>query len=269
MTLHRIKHAALAAFSALALLGSAHAQTVNSLSDLNTWGSGSNRAGLVISWHDGKSNSTLAWGFSWSGSKTVWDMLTSLAATDPRLFARIDSATQYGPALFGLGYDENGNGIFSVTGAHDVNGQTTTPVFLSGISDMNTSASTTEAPGFDSPSDPSTAVASANASPGEIADHYAEGWLDNGYWELFTGDTGSSYPVTWTSSFDGAGNITLANNGWYAFSIAGEYDPNLGSSPSYPPGTATVAPVPEPATVILLAIGGLALLVRRRFRHAQ
>jgi hypothetical protein len=258
MILHRIKLAALAAFATLAVAASAHAQTVTGLSDLNYWGSGSNHAGLVISWNDGKSNSTLAWGFSWSGSKTVWDMLNFLATTDPHLFARIDSATQYGPALFGLGYDGNGNGIFSVTGAQDSNGSNITLSFTSGISNSNTAANSVEAP-----------LSSANASPGEAADHYAEGWFDNGYWELFTGGTGSSYPITWTSSFDGAGNITLANNGWYAFSIAGEYDPDLGSSPSYPPGTATVAPVPEPTTIALLALGSVALIAHRRIRHAS
>lgn len=269
MKLLRLKQAAFAIFAAVSLVTSARSQTVTGFSDLNYWGTGSNHSALVISWNDGKTNSTIAWGFSWNGTATAWDMLTALASADPRLFARVDSATQYGPAVFGLGYDNNGNGVFSVTGAHDTDGNPTTPVFVSGISDMNTNPGTTEAPGFDS--DPLSSVASDNTAPGEIADHYGEGWFDNGFWEFFTGGTSTSYPTSWTSDFVGAGGTTLVNNGWYAFSLAGDYDPGTNSNPSYPPGAAiaaTTAPVPEPTTVALLAIGGFVLLWRRRFRHA-
>jgi hypothetical protein len=232
MTLHRIKHAAFAAFAAFALLASAQSQTVSSTSDLNYWGSGSNHAALVISWNDGKSGSTLVWGYSWNGTATAWDMLVALAQSDPRLFIRIDSATSFGGALYGIGYDANDNNTFSVTGAEDSSGNATTPIFTSGISDMNVSSSSAEAP-----------ASSASAAPSEVADHYAEGWMDNGFWEFFTGDTGTSYPSTWTSSMSGAGSTTLVNNGWYAFSITSA------NYTSHTPGSAIAAamsPTPTP-----------------------
>jgi len=255
MTLHRIKHAALAAIATLALAASAFAQTVTNNSDVSYWGSGSNHAVLVISWHDGKNDSTLAWGYSWNGTATMWDMLVALAHSDPRLYARVDSATQYGPAIFGLGYDENNNGTFSVTGAQDENGNAVTPIFTVGISDTNTGASSSEAPS-----------SSVGAAPGETDDHYAEGWFDHGYWEVFTGGTNSSYPASWTSSF-GVSSITLVNNGWYALSIAGDYDPVLNASPSYPPSAAVAAafvatstptptPIPDPIAAPEVKISG-------------
>jgi len=239
MTLHRIKHAALAAFSALALLATAHSQTVSTTSDIGYWGSGTNHAALVICMNDGKANSTLVWGYSWTGTATVWDMLTALAAADPRLFIRIDSATSFGGALFGIGYDANNDSIFSVTGAEDTSGNPVTPVFTFGISDMSTSSSSAEAP-----------ASSSGTAPGETADHYAEGWMDNGFWELFTGSSGSPYPATWTSNSSGASATTLVNNGWYAFSItAADYTSNTpGSAVAAPGGSPLPTPTPTPTS---------------------
>lgn len=240
---------------ALALLGSTLAigrsQTVTGLDSLNYWGTGTNHAGLVISFNDGKTNSTIAWGFAWNGTASVASMLTSLAAADPRLFARIDSATGFGLGIFGLGYDANGNGIFSVTGAENPLGNPTTPVFTAGISDLNTNSTTVQAP-----------ASSVGAAPGEIADHYTEGWNDNGFWELFTGGASSVYPTTWTSSMTGATDTNLVNNGWFALSISNsDFSSNI-------PGAA-VAAVPEPDSVALVAgAGGLLLLWSRRRRHA-
>jgi len=260
----RFKHAAFAVLAALSLLTSAaRSQTVTGFSDLNYWGTGSNHSALVISWNDGKTNSTIAWGFSWDGSKSVADMLLALASADPRLFVRIDSSASdsLGTAVFGIGYDANGNGIFSVTGAHDVDGNPTTPVFTAGISDMNTNSTKTEAPYFDT--DPDAPVASANAAPGEAADHYAEGWWDNGFWEFSRGGVTTSYPGSWDSTFvNGISQTTIVNDGWYAFSIT---DPDYNSNI---PGPATVAAVPEPSSVSLLALGGLALALTLRRRHA-
>jgi hypothetical protein len=81
MTLHRIlRHAAFAAFGALALLGSAHAAVIASLNDIQYWvGSGSNQAALVIDWNDGQTTTSYVWGYRWTGSATGEDMLKAIA----------------------------------------------------------------------------------------------------------------------------------------------------------------------------------------------
>lgn len=241
----------LSAITALVLLLPVSAQTVSSLNDLNYWGSGSNHAGLVIAWNDGKQDETLAFGFSWNGTATMWDMVSTLAKDDPRLFLRVDSASSNGPGIFGIGFDANNNGVFSVTGAQDPAGHPTTVTFTNGISDMNTDPSNTDAP-----------ASSLDAAPGEAVDHYAEGWFDNGFWEVLTGGTGSSYPTTWVDPGAGADSVTLANNSWYSFAITDS------SFNSQPPGSALsgVVAVPEPSTFALLGLGGILgfALSRRR-----
>lgn len=251
LKLHRFVQAALAAIALVTVLAApAQAQTATGFSDLNYWGSGTNHSALVISWNDGKTDSTLAWGFSWTGNATVADMLFALAHADPRLFARIDSATQFGPAIFGLGYDAAGDGTFSISGALDPDGNPTTPIFTNGIADLDTNPSSVQAP-----------FSSENAEAANPFDHYSEGWFDNGFWELFSG-SGTAYPATWTSSMSGIADTPLTNDGWFALSIS---NPDFSSNI---PGPAMVAPVPEPAAIVLLVLGGFALLLRRKSGHA-
>jgi hypothetical protein len=199
------------AFAALLLTaGHCHAALVTNLDDLNYWGSGPNRAGFVVYWNDSKTPDALAWGYRWSGTQTLADMMLFLAANDPLLFMRIDSATPFGLALYGIGY-QTGAAPFGVTGAQDTAGNPVTPVFISGVDDMNTNPAAFESP-----------LSSAATTPANAADRYREGWLDNGYWELFHSGTSNnalqaSYtlPTTWTSSFVGS-SVTLVNDSWAA-----------------------------------------------------
>jgi hypothetical protein len=248
---HVFKAFVLSSIAAAALLFPAVAQSVSSLNDLNYWGSGSNHAGVVIAWNDGKQDATLAFGFSWNGTATLWDAVTTLAHNDPRLFFRVDSASSNGPAVYGIGFDANNNGVFSVTGAEDAAGNSTTVSFVNGISDMNTDSIKSDRP-----------ASSVDATSGESADHYVEGWLDNGYWQVLTGGTGSPYPTTWNDAGAGAGSVTLTNNSWYSFAITDS------SYNSQPPGSALsgVVAVPEPSTFVLLGLGGVVGFALRRRR---
>ena len=226
---------------------------ITGFGDLNFWGTGANRSALVIDWNNGHSTETLAWGFYWNGpAPTVFSMMQFLAANDPRFFMRIDSATGFGPAIFGLGY-QWGSSPFGVSGAVDTSGNPVTPVFTSGVNDLDTNPSSTQAP-----------TTSAGAVASNAGDFYKEGWMDNGYWEFFTGTVGASYPSSWTSSFSGVGGTFLNNDGWYALSIT---EPDFSSNT---PGPAYAA-IPEPSALFLLIVaggGGLLLNARRRIHTA-
>lgn len=235
----------------LGVAGNAFAQIAN-LDDLNYWGAGPNRAALVMYWNDTKSPDALAWGYQWSGTQTVADMFLFMAANDPKLFARIDSAVGFGVGIFGIGY-QTGAAAFGVTGAEDVAGNPVTPVFSSGVDDMNTNPASTQAP-----------ASSTGVAPLNTADRYKEGWNDTGFWEMYNSGSDNSaiqssfaLPATWTSSFIGAGT-ELVDGGWAAFSIT---DTSFNSNP---PTANVFAAIPEPTSWVLVGLGLWVLLLRRK-----
>lgn len=233
------------------MTGNIFAQVVTDLDDLEYWGTGPNRTAFVVYWNDSKSPDGLAWGYQWSGSQTVADMLLFLAANDPRFFARIDSATGFGVGIFGLGY-QTGSAPFGVTGAQDTSGNPVTPVFTSGIEDLNDNPTTTQAP-----------FSSASAAPLNASDRYKEGWNDNGFWELYHSGISDSLlqpsyalPTSWTASVIGSG-VALVDGAWAAFSIS---EPDFSSNP---PSANVFAAIPEPGACGLLLLGAGMLYWRR------
>lgn len=91
---------------------------VQNISDVSYWvGSGENQAVLIIDWQDGKNapgqtaGEAMAWGYRWSAGQTPTgkDMLEAIAAADTRLELYIDYRS-FGPIVFGLGYDLDGDG---------------------------------------------------------------------------------------------------------------------------------------------------------------
>lgn len=61
-------------------------------SDILYWiGEGQNQAMLVIDWKDDSVNPSLAWGYRWNGTKSAYDMISEISATDPRLSANLGS----------------------------------------------------------------------------------------------------------------------------------------------------------------------------------
>jgi len=246
--------AVLAAITLLA--GNAVGQLVGDLDDLNYWGSGTNRIALVIQWNDSKSPGSLAWGYRWSGTQTVGDMLTYLAANDSGLFLRIDSSTGFGMGIFGIGY-QTGASPFGVTGAEDTGGSPVTPTFTAGINDLNTNPASTQAP-----------ASSAAASPTNAADRYAEGWNDTGFWELYNSGSDNSQlqssfalPTTWTASFVGS-STALVDGSWAAFSFA----PGFASAGV---ASSVTAAVPEPGSLGLLGFAAGAFWIWKRRRSPR
>lgn len=86
--------------------------------DIQSWvGSGSNQAALVIDWNDGMNPVSLAWGFRWDAAATGRTMLDAVKAADSRLF---ETLGDYGSsAVYGLGYDLDGDGFTYVPGDDD------------------------------------------------------------------------------------------------------------------------------------------------------
>lgn len=78
-------------------------------------------------------------------------------------------------------------------------------------------------------------------------DWYREGWFTNGFWQAARSLDGE----TWDTSFVGIGVTSVDDGDWHGLSWA--------------PGFAASTPtVPEPASLTLIGLGGLALLRRRR-----
>jgi len=88
------------------------------LSDIEYWaGSGTNRAALVIDWHDGTQPHALAWGFRWNGAATALDLWRAVTNADTGL-----SGTLSGGLLTGVEYRRRALAGEKLpgTGFHDV-----------------------------------------------------------------------------------------------------------------------------------------------------
>jgi hypothetical protein len=171
-------------------------------------------------------------------------MINTLASRNLGLYARIDSEGSFGTAHCGFGFDTGFDGSFSVSGAKDTIGNASILTFTSGVSDGNTGTS------YETP------FSSIGAGPTNPADRYQEGWKDNGYWELFSAQTGVS--PTWDSNWSG-GSQTIANNTWYAFSLS---EPDFISIP--PDLSAAANAVPEPSVAILVTIALVFFILKQR-----
>jgi hypothetical protein len=206
---------------------------------VTTWiGAGSQESALSIQWRDGKSPNAIIFGYRWtSASTTLNDMITAVLAANVGLYARGDLISGgFGNAYYGFGYDTGLNASLSITGAVDDFGDPASQNFIDGFWDMGS--------GYSGP------ASSTNATPSASADRYQEGWMDNGYWELFTA-TSNTTPTAWSSSNAG-GVQTLGNETWYTYSLS-----NTDFTSNIPDLSSLSASVPEPsqiATSILLLL---------------
>lgn len=187
------------ALIAMAWASSAHAAR---LEDIQYWaGSGTNRAGLVLDWRDGKTPQSLMWGYRWDGAATGLDMLRAVVTADPRLFAHLGQFS-WGTAIFGLGYDANNSRGFEV------------------IPPLN----------FDADGlvlDTDSANASDTRVPADVVDHFVEGW-NTGFWAYYLK---ASAPEEWTSAATGAADRTLSDGAWDGYSFAAAFNSTAPSEP--------------------------------------
>ncbi len=145
------------------------------------------------------------------------DVLNNVEATSVRLalewHPNFDSDAE-GWALFGLGFDVDGDGLDYSPGIPQ------------------------DAPGG--------FPGSENGGTNDPDDWYFEGWFTNGFWSQWTSDDGEA----WAAAF-GIGTVDVGDGEWHGLSWA----PNFASSEPT---------VPEPASIALMGLAGLALLSRRR-----
>ena len=76
--------------------------------DIQYWvGNGSNKAALVIEWHDGNRPDAIVWGYRWDGKATGHDMIVAIAQADPRLVLLTQYTGWMGYTIDGIGYGES------------------------------------------------------------------------------------------------------------------------------------------------------------------
>ena len=76
--------------------------------DIQYWvGNGSNKAALVIEWHDGNRPDAKVWGYRWDGEATGHDMIVAIAQADPRLVLLTQYTGWMGYTIDGIGYGES------------------------------------------------------------------------------------------------------------------------------------------------------------------
>lgn len=187
----------LALLAGTVLITTTSAATVT-FEDIQYWvGSGANEAAFVVDWNAGPAPQSLVWGYRWDGAATGEDMLTAIVTADPNLYVKVSGfGGGLGVALFGVGYDRDGDGF----------GLTDGTVFSDGIA--NTAAS-----------DGETAL--------DSDDSYVEGWFSAGFWSYWLSEDGT----TWGFSGTGMSGRTLTDGSWDGWSFA----PSFGSSaPSTP-----------------------------------
>jgi hypothetical protein len=205
-----------------------------SLDDIQIWtGSGTNRAALIIEWSVPESltnstvpvpvaDKTLVWGYRFNGTATGTQMRDAILAADPKLYF-VESISEYGAFVDGIGYNLNGNGVIGITdgtstnyivnglltnatvnidSAHALNGG---DLYWGGLYGPNweTWNETNGAGGFFS-------------SPNRGTTNY---WTptDTTYFS-------AGYHGQWVYNF-GLDATTVTNGSWFAFSVAaGEYE---------------------------------------------
>lgn len=165
-----------------------------SMDDIRFWvGTGTNKAAMVIQWHDGKTPDALVWGYKWNGTAYGFDMIREIVKADPRLIFLTHMTGPMGNTIAGLGYDINQIGDHYLIYNRD---QTVPHYPIDGIV-------TTDTYNYD------------NWTYSDPADHWRSGWYQ-GYWSYWVKD---SKQEEWEYSNWGASSRQLVNGSWDGWSF--------------------------------------------------
>jgi hypothetical protein len=186
---------AVASLTLVLCTSSTVAQSPFSFSDIQFWiGSGENRAALLIDWDENSADSpSLAWGYRWDGAADGSDMLLAIISVDDRLFAKLGGATTNPNAVFGIGYDADGDGQFALDDGTNFDD--------AGIA-------------FTSPPDLATSV--------DPDDYYAEGWF-TGFWHYGIEMPAGTNPFdgsNWSDVAVGMASRTLVDGSWDSWTFS-------------------------------------------------
>jgi len=185
-----------------------------SFEDITYWiGSGTNRAAFVIDWVDDDAQpAALGWGYRWDGTATGAQMLRSIVADDPRLFAKLGGTMANPIAVYGLGYDTDGDGTFGIDDGTSFDSQ--------GFA-------------FTTPADSAISI--------DEDDYYAEGWF-TGFWHYGVAGSNPYAAGSWSDTGAGMASRTLADGTWDSWVFSPSFDFTafaenpVAAPPPYPPG---------------------------------
>lgn len=209
-------------------------------SNVQFWvGSGQNEAAMEIDWNEGTSGDALVWGYRWDGTATAEQMVDSILAADPHLFAELSGFdTGFGTDVFGLGYQQSANGNLQLSPSLSFNSQRL--AFASSYGAVDQSRT------------------SLNA--GDLWEEAS----NPGFWEYLVSTdsqlTGNySDAANWNYASAGITGVTLASGDVDAFVFLSDFN-----DPTAYPSAPAAAPIPEPSTWAMLGLSALCLGFAKR-----
>ena len=191
-------HAAWALLTLIAC-NTAFAGVVTSFDDIDYWvGAGASQAALVIDWNgESADDESHTWGYRWDGDASGFDMLLAVVAADTRLFTKLRTESALGVGVFGIGYDVNDNGQFTISDdtAFDARGV----AYADAADDFVTAQ--------------------------EAADAYREGW-SLGVWSYGVANS-NPWTSSWFRSPVGPSSRALVNGAWDSWAFMHPVRPNV------------------------------------------